>query len=80
MPTFPLEFVKVTTEPWMEEPSCATIYAGGDGGSGGSCGTGGTGGTGGTASCLAANCADSGPCDGEGCFGCMCLDSQHCVA
>jgi hypothetical protein len=95
MPTFPLEFVKVTTEPWMEDPSWLTIYAGGDGGSagggsggggtggGGSGGaSGGTGGTGATGGTSASAFCDTGPCFCAPCAGgCFgCLDSQFCVA
>jgi hypothetical protein len=86
MHTFPLEFVKVTTEPWIEGPSGLNIYAGGDGGggSGGSGGSGGFGGSGGgnsgsgASNCQSAdNCMDSAACiiasmDSSPCSGVLC--------
>jgi hypothetical protein len=88
MPTFPLEFVKITTEPWMGDPSWLNIYAGGGDGGGGSGGggSGGSGGGGTGSSCTsgsncqsASNCLDTGPCtciggpDSASCLGTLCF-------
>ena len=69
-----LGFVRITTEPWISDPTALVRYAGGDGGDGGCGGDGGGDGSGGDPGCGDPGCTACGVADNG------CVDASCCVA